>query len=380
VSDRIEIVRYEPSLKEELVQFRRFTYQTGLPESYDYITWKYDQNPWITEPLFYLARAGGRIVGMRGMYGTKWEHGPTRETVVLPCADDFVVDVAHRNTGVVTLIMREALADLAKRGFDYVINTSGGRITVMSSLAAGWRSAAAGEPVVRLSGGEQVRERIRARVRRARFLWRLARSKSAHLVSSNEPYRRIDRMGRTAARERNAFIVAERTPRVEAMAALIARLPHDGRIRHVRDAAFLAWRYRNPIRQYRFFYYEREGRVEGYLVLARFEECQLPTLPFHIVDWEGSSDAVRADLVNCAVETARASQLGAWAVSLSHADRTHLARAGFEPTDLDLRRRGMPCILVKNLRGAPPESWTLGDVPLLDPARWDMRLVYTMHG
>ena len=188
-------------------------------------------------------------------------------------------------------------------------------------------------------------------------------------------------MGRLPAAEPGASIVAEKAPRLGAMADLVARLPYDGRIRQVRDETYLEWRYRNPIRQYRFFYYERGGKVEGYLVLARYVECQLPTLPFHIVDWEGTSETARWELLQCATDVANIAELGTWATGRSETDRTLLDRAGFVPADLDMRKRGMPCVIVKNLRGnTPPESWTLGDGNILDPSRWDMRLVYTMHG
>lgn len=376
----VEVIAYEPALNEELVEFRRTTYETGFPESRDYLTWKYVQNPYLSGPLFYLARANGRIVGMRGIYGTCWEYGHRREAAVLPCADDFAIAPEFRNTGLATQIMRAVLADLVRRGYDYVINTSGGRITAMSSLAAGWRSACAVEPMVRRSRSERVRVRIRTRVRATRLIWRLARSSSANIISSTEPFQRIDRMGRVAAKEPNAFIVAERLPRVDDMAALVHRLPYDGRIRQVRDVTFLAWRYQNPVRQYRFFHYERDGRLEGYLVLARHVECQLPTLPFHLVDWEGSSDVVRSELLHHATNVANIAELGAWAVGLSTSDRALLAQEGFVPTDLDMRNRGMPCILVKSLGNDPPEAWTLGGGSILESARWDPRLVYTMHG
>jgi len=377
----VEIVRYEPSLREELIEFRRRGYETGFPESRDYLSWKYENNPYLAEPVFYIARKEGCIIGMRGMFGTRWEYGPARETMVLPCADDFVIAHEHRNTGVSSVIMREAIADLTRQGYEYVINTSGGRITVMSSLASGWRSATAVEPMVKRSKSETVRQAFRERVRGVRGLWRLARRSGATVISSTEPFRRVDKMGRLPAAEPGASIVAEQSPRVAAMAELIERLPYDGRIRQVRDEAYLSWRYRNPIRQYRFFYYERAGRLEGYLVLARYIECQLPTLPFHIVDWEGSSHTARGELLQCATEIASIPELGAWATGLSDADRALLDQSGFVPTDLDMRKRGMPCILVKHLRGnTPPDSWSLGGGQILDPARWDMRLVYTMHG
>jgi hypothetical protein len=224
------------------------------------------------------------------------------------------------------MIMRESMADLTKRGYEYVVNTSAGRITVMTSLVAGWKSATTVEPVVLRSSSEKMRNRIRTRVRKIPGLWRLTRSSGAKVVSSPAPFRRIDRMGTFAVGEANASIVASREPRIDAMAELIKRLPYDGRIRHLRDATYLRWRYENPARTYRFLYYERNGRLEGYLVLARYEECQTPVLPFHIVDWEGSSPAVREELLRCATTVPRTSELGAWAGGLSREDRALLDR------------------------------------------------------
>jgi GNAT superfamily N-acetyltransferase len=363
----IEIIPFDPSLKDELVEFRRRNYETGFPESRDYLEWKYEQNPYIKGPIYYLARVDGRIVGMRGIYGTCWEHDRPQQATILPCADDWAVDREFRNRGVASLIMREAVEDLSRRGYEYVVNTSGGRITVVASIAAGWRSATPLEPVVRRSRDERMRHMVRTRLRGVRGAWRFIRSNSANVKSSDEPFRRIDQMETMRGTLPGSTIVAESKPRIDSMAGLIARLPYDGRIRHVRGTRYLTWRYKNPIRAHRFLYHERDGQLEGYLVLACWPECQLPTLPFHIVDWEGSDDTVRADLLHCAVETAQISELGMWTAGLSAQSRAVLDEAGFVKTDLDQRERGMPCILVKQLgRETPIMTWMLGDGSILD--------------
>jgi hypothetical protein len=104
-------------------------------------------------------------------------------------------------------------------------------------------------------------------------------------------------------------------------------------------------------------------------------------VPFHVADWEGSSEGVRAELLSTTIRAGRFPELGMWTATLSPESRALLARAGFEPTDLDLRARGMPCVLLKRL-GPPvaPDTWTLGGGSALDLSRWDMRLVYSMHG
>jgi hypothetical protein len=58
-----------------------------------------------------------------------------------------------------------------------------------------------------------------------------------------------------------------------------------------------------------------------------------------------------------------------------------LKRYGFTATDMEMRKRGMPCILLKNLRGdARADSWVLGSGSILHAPRWDMRVIYSMHG
>jgi hypothetical protein len=165
------------------------------------------------------------------------------------------------------------------------------------------------------------------------------------------------------------------------MAALHDRLPRDGRIRHVRDTAFFTWRYANPTRQHRFLFCDRDGRLEGYLALARWRACRLPNLPFHIVDWVGSSREVRGELLRWALRIARFPEVGMWFATRSPEERAVLEREGFEPTDLGFRERGLPCFLLKRLGPpAPAEQWTIGGGSALDLSRWDIRLIDSMHG
>jgi hypothetical protein len=164
------------------------------------------------------------------------------------------------------------------------------------------------------------------------------------------------------------------------MAELSGRVADPAQIRHVRDAALLAWRYRNPIREYRFFYYERRGALEGYLALGRYPSYRPPMHPFHIADLEASSPQVRAELLESALAWGRFPDLLAWTGTERAENRALLARHGFIPTDLRLRARGLPCVLLRRL-GAPSDSeWTLGTTRALDAGHWDIRLIDSMHG
>ena len=92
-----------------------------------YLDWKYHQNPYIREPLIYLAFVDEQLVGMRGVFGTRWEVGEPSESFTLPYADDLVIDPGFRRGGVHGQLMRFALDDLERRGYRYLINLTPAR-------------------------------------------------------------------------------------------------------------------------------------------------------------------------------------------------------------------------------------------------------------
>ena len=68
----------------------------------------------------------------------------------------------------------------------------------------------------------------------------------------------------------------------------------------------------------------------------------------------------------------------AWTASLGAEEKSLPTQLGFEPTQLDLRARGMPCVLLKKLSEAG--IWSIGGTPALDSSHWDIRLIDSMHG
>ena len=87
-----ELVRYEPGFKDEIAGMLKLLLSRDVADNRRYFEWKYEENPYFTEPLLYLVRANGRIVGMRGMFGSCWQAGDG-SPVVLPYPDDHVVAV-----------------------------------------------------------------------------------------------------------------------------------------------------------------------------------------------------------------------------------------------------------------------------------------------
>src|SRR4029453_7700976 len=125
-----EVVRYEPRLRERVVELQRHLWRGDAALNRRYLAWKYERNPYVSEPLMYLAMAGDRAVGMRGMIGSCWEAGTGSERFVVPCAEDFVIAPEHRSRGLFPRIMRVAVDDLAARGHACAFSLSAGAVTL----------------------------------------------------------------------------------------------------------------------------------------------------------------------------------------------------------------------------------------------------------
>jgi GNAT superfamily N-acetyltransferase len=128
----------------------------------------------------------------------------------------------------------------------------------------------------------------------------------------------------------------------------------------VRSAEFLNWRYVESPRRYRCFAARRDGRLEGYAVLAH-KEYEGRTVGA-VADLVGSRWACRSLLGRCAREAAGVRALVAL---VSPWQRTTFLAAGFVPTHKSIRFIGKP---LQGSVGLPTErdAWhfTLGDMDI----------------
>ena len=370
------VVPYAPEHKAAVADLQRHLWSPDTRLNASYLEWKYHRNPYVREPLIYLAFEGARLVGMRGVCGTRWEVGNPAELVTLPCADDLVVDPAHRGQGIHRIIMTHALRDLAERGYRFVINLSASFITSEASLNMQWRNAGRVQATYRRTSRKALVDHLASRARHTPLLWRWAdRMYALAGRSGGRLFSRLDARLSLGDRVQDAeSIYAQATPPALEMSRLVARLPNDGRFRHLRDASYFAWRFENPLRNYRFVCSGRE-HLRGYLVLQ-----QSPTVDatrVHIVDCEAESDLVRAELISAAIAHGGFPEICFWQLGASAELARLIERLGFVPT----RGPHEHSILVRSVRDEELTSpWTLGGRQLDDASQWDLRMLYSMLG
>ena len=382
-SNGYEIIPYRPEHKDGVVKLWQEAFQAPGQARRKYLEWKYERNPYLREPILFAAvDRDGQVVGTRGFHGSRWHS--TGESTLILCAEDFAIAPEHRSSGLAAALMRVALEDLEQRGYEYVMNGSGGQATVLQSLAMGWKSVGAMEPVALLARQELTRHGIHRRASFLKRIWRpgrVTRGVYGRLLygAKRSSFERLDRVKHESSTGPRGQVVVETSPRPAEMAEFCDRRSSDSRIRHVRDPEFFHWRFTNPSREYRFLLYLSDGRLEGYLAIARYPWYESLAAPsFSIVDWEGASHEVCAELLRFALTRGGFGGIFAWTASLSDENSELLERSGFVPTQTELRARGMPCVLIKKLGSAG--DWTIGGVPALEPSNWDIRLIDTMSG
>ena len=158
------------------------------------------------------------------------------------------------------------------------------------------------------------------------------------------------------------------------MAELAARCRGDGRIRHVRDERYFAWRHSNPRGTSRFIY-SRNGRLDGYMILRA--GGMLGRDVIRIVDWPAENDDIGRELLDVALGLSRSANLAIWAASLPDWIRSMLRQAGFEPADTsgNVARTG-PGLLVRPIGDSYlPIDAIAGQRFLIDVANWDLRMI-----
>jgi hypothetical protein len=177
-----------------------------------------------------------------------------------------------------------------------------------------------------------------------------------------------------AAREPNGIRVC-RSAEPEAMAGLIRRLGHDGSIRHIRDATYLGWRFGNPLSDYRFLYAGQGEELGGYLVLRASRFARQSEVS--VVDWEARARDVKRALLRSALELGRFSSLSAWSFGLDRESQMLLEEFNFMPEGGEGVAHLKLKVLVKMLDGTQQTTWMLGGWPLLEPERWQLRMVFS---
>jgi len=353
----VDIVPYRPLYLGQVARLQTALWSPDRAVNTAYFNWKYERNPVDGAPPVFLALDGDEVVGMRGFSPSMWRFGGDGPAEAVLLAGDTVVAPGHRRRGLVHELTREALAVLEDSRYQWLLNLSSGQATFRSYRALGWR-------VIGPLG--QAR-----RCPQPPRLIALARSALGRLRAKQPVFARMDRFTDRADRQ----VRIDRAPRPRAMTELANRLPARERFAQVRDEAWFAWRFRNPLSEYRFLYFG-EDRLEGYLVLQ--SSAVRRSRRVHILGWEASSAPVFALLLEAAIARGAFPDLIVWAAAADAEERRVLDGLGFCSAPAG-HQDGyeLPSALLRPVRLATGEegAWAMQRRDPLDAAHWDFPML-----
>jgi len=376
----MKLARYEPCLKEGITFLQRRLWSTDPAMNARFFDWRYGEAVPGGESIVLLLLKDGAPIAMRALHGAQWQAGAGTPPRLVFLADDLVIQEEFEGRGLFAVLTAAVRAEMAARGHDYFLSLSALRVTRHQSLKFGAIPVGPVQAIGRLRASVRCLDGIRGVAARSPFVWRY----SSRVAAWEHAAAFFGRMDAVKAPSRsvasNTDFVVETSPRVAEMAELVATLPCDGRIRRVRDVRYFAWRYANPLHEYRCVYAERNGRLCGFLVVERALSDLANLRRCHIADWDADTAEVSADLLRFVLEVGRPVELVAWRESGGVAERNALESSGFRPIDAEQTKRGLPSILVWPVDpAADPQRLCLGGRSLLDLANWDLRLADTSY-
>ena len=366
-----EIVRYRPEFRPGVIAIQKHLVSPDPALNEAYFKWKHEENPYVSEPIVYVALSNDEIAAMRAFQGASWLLGDSGRTASWLCACDLVVEPAHRGQKLFRRIMDFALADLGGRGFGSTLSWSASPITYGASLRSGWYLVAPYVTWARQTFRARHARGLAKRISRWPLAWRFTDLPVS--LALRPGFDALDaawsRSGRTAT------LTMAKAPRPEAMADLVAKVG-PRLIQHKRDAIYYRWRFRNPLCDYRFLFWDESG-LEGFLILQLARHAKAADIRF--VDWEASKPEILDAMLSRLVEFRGYDSLSIWSATLPANIKASLQGLGFALID---ETRGDPNYRPGLLAIAPGGSEIRKAGPaeveiFASPGRWDLRMVYS---
>jgi hypothetical protein len=242
-----DIAHFEPEHLEGSVEVLAALWPGDREARTRLFRWKYLENPHADRALGIVALDRNRVVGFRGYFADRFTCDGDGSIGVLHPGDTCVLP-SHRNRGLSVEMGRLAMQYDGDR-YRLFMNFSSSRNSLPGYVALGFRPLT---PRVLLQ-----------RHGRNPLRWLTgALSKRMAGADARRPHRR-PRLGQ------RGNVLASGEARPAEMAAVIASGRDKGpALRLVQDESFFAWRYRNPDRQYVFYYLLEAGVARAFVVLA----------------------------------------------------------------------------------------------------------------
>ncbi len=363
---RYQIVPLEAGILEQAAELNRWVHGGTRAQQKAYLEWKYLRNPYVSEPLGYVAVHERRVIGMRCLYGLRWRFGASEKTYDLPAAAESGILDEFRDQGLFGALHDALLEDAGGRGYTHVLNLSATpQVSMTSMLTFGWKGVLPYD-VMALGRTESEGRRGQSIVRRLVPL--RVRDAAARLVRSRTASRTVSAFDRRFT-FRSATSLVRVADSYAVLADVASRSGEDEGIQLVRDETFFRWRLENPLASYRFLIAEGDEGC-GFLIVGAMPH----QLPAFILEWRAASSSIKEALLAAILQGGGLKNVAIWSATLTREDVATLASRGLVPVEprssVERRRKALLVRPIKNPE--EHERWALDGVRLDEAGSWNL--------
>ena len=274
----VKIILFAEEHRDQLLELFKRLGSPSVSLNDPFFRWKYDLNPNAAKGAMFLAMAEGRVVGARGFMASAWKTNlPGCEFI--PLAGDTTIHLDFEGTGLVQLLTEAGRQYFAERGVAVLFNTSASPAVHFLSLRTGWKAIGK----YQILGGYAAQpfwfRGARKIAEKTPLLWRLVSSRFLPGFATIDEHSRLPQ---SSNRHQHSLSISNNLDPSDA-AALVDAHSSAGKHVMVRDAAFFAWRFKNPYYRYHFLTCREGGQLAGYFALRQSLNDQSGNV--RIIDW-----------------------------------------------------------------------------------------------
>ncbi len=243
-----EIAHFRPEYESQVLEALSDLWKYDRDTRARLFRWKYLENPRADGPLGIVALHNGQVIGFRGYFADRFVLDGHHDTIGVLHPGDTFVSPSHRNRGLSVAMGNLAMQYDASK-YRFFMNMDCNRLSLPGYLAMGFQPLA--KRVRLLQHG------------RNPLRWVVAigsESRQARAV-------RFLHQGRIRLGQFGSIVVTD-SPRAAEMASIIAAEGRaNGALRLHQDQAFFAWRFRNPVRRYVFYFLLDQDVYRAYVAM-----------------------------------------------------------------------------------------------------------------
>lgn len=346
--DTYKICVYTPDMLPRVLDVMSFLWEKDLQGREEYFKWKYADNPNTEDWLAIVAFHKGRAIGFRGYFATRFEIPEKTKDLIVLVSGDTCVHPDYRRKGL-SVLMGDLAMDTFSGAYKIFLNMTTTAPSLPGYLKMGF------QPIAKKTYLSQY-----TFPRIIRYL--LTYKKHPPLEKRRNASGTFDRV-----------ILSER-PKPEEMAEICAgEMTHNRQIRLFRDETFFRWRFENPFKRYRFYYFLQNSGIKGYVVIGLSPNHQRG----YILDFADTDGESVTFLLKHMIQNKHFDMLSIYHFSVSDEVREKLGDMGFRASGLarilEHKKTGELPVLIRPVRKSYTETdWKIEGFDIRKIKNWQM--------